>query len=208
MRPRTCPRKSWFPGVSGAWSTWPPSSGGKDLRGPQAAGILIGKEELIHYALLNMITQEDRTWPLLQGWKRDHIRLVEGARDLRQPGFRRPCEDLRRTRTGHNRCGEAQFGGRRSLASSTPRLPGNVTPRYSWQIDRTKLNITGPEVMQKLADTLANRHRQHGRRCERHAGTQSGRSCHRTITANIMATPATRTASALPSGSSRTARIR
>jgi hypothetical protein len=28
-----------------------------------------------------------------------------------------------------------------------------VTPRYSWQIDPSKVNITGPEVMQKLADT-------------------------------------------------------
>src|SRR6476646_1233865 len=35
-------------------------SGGKDIRGPQAAGILIGKEELMRYALLNMSPQEDR----------------------------------------------------------------------------------------------------------------------------------------------------
>jgi hypothetical protein len=28
-----------------------------------------------------------------------------------------------------------------------------VTPRYSWQIDPSKLKITGAEVMQKLADT-------------------------------------------------------
>ena len=34
-----------------------------------------------------------------------------------------------------------------------PQALGNVTPRYSWQIDPSKLNITGPEVMQKLADT-------------------------------------------------------
>jgi L-seryl-tRNA(Ser) seleniumtransferase len=34
-----------------------------------------------------------------------------------------------------------------------PQALGNVTPRYSWQIDRNKLNITGPEIKQKLADT-------------------------------------------------------
>jgi len=34
-----------------------------------------------------------------------------------------------------------------------PQALGNVTPRYSWQIDPTKLNITGPDVMQRLADT-------------------------------------------------------
>jgi len=35
-------------------------SGGKDIRGPQASGVLIGKEELIRYSLLNMSPQEDR----------------------------------------------------------------------------------------------------------------------------------------------------
>src|SRR5215813_12159792 len=35
-------------------------SGGKDIRGPQASGLLIGKEELIRYALLKMSPQEDR----------------------------------------------------------------------------------------------------------------------------------------------------
>src|ERR1700740_1812424 len=35
-------------------------SGGKDIRGPPAAGILIGRQDLMHYALLNMSPQEDR----------------------------------------------------------------------------------------------------------------------------------------------------
>src|SRR6202167_5655895 len=35
-------------------------SGGKDICGPQASGVLMGKEDLIHYALLNMSPQEDR----------------------------------------------------------------------------------------------------------------------------------------------------
>jgi len=34
-------------------------SGGKDIRGPQAAGLLMGREDLIHYALLNMSPHED-----------------------------------------------------------------------------------------------------------------------------------------------------
>jgi hypothetical protein len=34
-----------------------------------------------------------------------------------------------------------------------PQALGNVTPHYSWKIDRSKLNISGQEVMQKLADT-------------------------------------------------------
>src|SRR6201986_1122558 len=35
-------------------------SGGKDICGPQASGVLIGREELIRYALLNISPQEDR----------------------------------------------------------------------------------------------------------------------------------------------------
>jgi L-seryl-tRNA(Ser) seleniumtransferase len=34
-------------------------SGGKALRGPQCAGMLIGREELVHYALLNNSPYED-----------------------------------------------------------------------------------------------------------------------------------------------------
>jgi hypothetical protein len=34
-----------------------------------------------------------------------------------------------------------------------PQALGSVTPRYSWLIDRSKLNISGQDVMQKLADT-------------------------------------------------------
>lgn len=34
-------------------------SGGKDIRGPQCAGLLLGKEDLIHYALLNNSPYED-----------------------------------------------------------------------------------------------------------------------------------------------------
>lgn len=34
-------------------------SGGKDIRGPQAAGLLLGREDLIRCALLNMSPQED-----------------------------------------------------------------------------------------------------------------------------------------------------
>jgi hypothetical protein len=39
------------------------------------------------------------------------------------------------------------------LSCSNNQALGNVTPRYSWQIDPSKLSITGREVMQKLADT-------------------------------------------------------
>ena len=34
-------------------------SGGKDIRGPQCAGLLLGRQDLINYALMNMSPQED-----------------------------------------------------------------------------------------------------------------------------------------------------
>ena len=34
-----------------------------------------------------------------------------------------------------------------------PEALGNVSPHYTWQIDQSKVKITGEEVMQKLADT-------------------------------------------------------
>ena len=49
--------------------------------------------------------------------------------------------------------GVKRFGVTPRPREFDPRALGNVTPRYSWQIDPVKLNITGPEVMQKLADT-------------------------------------------------------
>ena len=47
----------------------------------------------------------------------------------------------------------AKFGVTARPREFNPEALGNVTPYYSWQIDRTKVNITGPEVMQQLADT-------------------------------------------------------
>jgi hypothetical protein len=47
----------------------------------------------------------------------------------------------------------AKFGVTARPREFNPEALGNVTPYYSWHIDQTKVNITGPEVMQQLADT-------------------------------------------------------
>src|ERR1700749_3634254 len=46
-----------------------------------------------------------------------------------------------------------KFGVTAPPREFTPQARRTVPRSYSWQIDRSKLNITGPEVMQKLADT-------------------------------------------------------
>ena len=64
-------------------------SGGKDICGPQASGILIGKEELIRYALLNMSPQEDRIGRCCKVGKETIFGLLKALETLRQPGLRR-----------------------------------------------------------------------------------------------------------------------
>src|ERR1700751_4889477 len=127
-------------------------SGGKDIRGPQASGVLIGKEDLIHYALLNMRPQEDRIGRCCKVGKETIFGLLKALEIFVN-------QDLdETTRTYDNRAqvitdAVAKFGVTALPRQYNPNALGNVTPYYSWRIDPLKLKITGPEVMQKLAET-------------------------------------------------------
>jgi L-seryl-tRNA(Ser) seleniumtransferase len=127
-------------------------SGGKDIRGPQAAGILIGKEELIHYALLNMSPQEDRIGRCCKVGKETIFGMLKALEIFVNQDFDaslRIYEERAQVITDAVK----KFGVIALPRQFNPQALGNVTPRYSWQIDPSKLNITGREVMQKLADT-------------------------------------------------------
>src|ERR1700690_4353047 len=127
-------------------------SGGKDIRGPQAAGILIGKEELIHYALLNMSPQEDRIGRCCKVGKETIFGMLKALEIFVN-------QDLDASLKIYDQRAQIitdavkRFGVVALPRQFNPPALGNVTPRYSWQIDPSKLNITGREVMQKLADT-------------------------------------------------------
>ncbi len=127
-------------------------SGGKDICGPQASGILIGREELIRYALLNMSPQEDRIGRCCKVGKETIFGLLKALELFVN-------QDYDATLRMYDQRAQVitdtvkKFGVTALPREFDPQALGNVTPRYSWQIDRTKLNITGPEVMQKLADT-------------------------------------------------------
>ena len=127
-------------------------SGGKDIRGPQAAGILIGKEELIHYALLNMSPQEDRIGRCCKVGKETIFGMLKALEIFVNEDF---DESLRMYDERAQVITDAvkKFGVMALPRQFNPEALGNVTPRYSWQIDPSKLKITGAEVMQKLADT-------------------------------------------------------
>jgi L-seryl-tRNA(Ser) seleniumtransferase len=127
-------------------------SGGKDIRGPQASGVLIGKEELIHYALLNMSPQEDRIGRCCKVGKETIFGLLKALEIFVNQDLDtelRIYDERAQVITDAVK----KFGVTALPREFNPQALGNVTPRYSWQIDPAKIKITGPEVMQKLADT-------------------------------------------------------
>src|ERR1700722_397996 len=127
-------------------------SGGKDICGPQASGILIGREELIRYALLNMSPQEDRIGRCCKVGKETIFGLLKALEIFVNQDYDavlKKYDERAQVITDTVK----KFGVTALPREFNPQALGNVTPRYSWQIDRSKLNITGPEVMQKLADT-------------------------------------------------------
>src|SRR6202522_3487659 len=127
-------------------------SGGKDICGPQAAGILMGKEDLIHNALLNMSPQEDRIGRCCKVGKETIFGMLKALEMFVNEDFEgtlRIYDERAQVITDAVR----KFGVTALPRQFNPQALGNVTPRYSWQIDPSKLKITGPEVMQKLADT-------------------------------------------------------
>jgi seryl-tRNA(Sec) selenium transferase len=127
-------------------------SGGKDICGPQASGVLIGKEDLIRYSLLNMSPQEDRIGRCCKVGKETIFGLLKALElfvNQDYDAILRMYDERAEVITEAVK----RFGVIALPREFNPQALGNVTPRYSWQIDPAKLHISGPEVMQKLADT-------------------------------------------------------
>jgi L-seryl-tRNA(Ser) seleniumtransferase len=127
-------------------------SGGKDICGPQASGVLIGKEELIRYSLLNMSPQEDRIGRCCKVGKETLFAFLKALELFVNQDY---DAVLRKYDARAQVISDAikKFGVTALPREFNIQALGNVTPRYSWQIDPSKLKITGQEVMQKLADT-------------------------------------------------------
>jgi seryl-tRNA(Sec) selenium transferase len=127
-------------------------SGGKDICGPQASGVLIGREELIRYALLNMSPQEDRIGRCCKVGKETIFGLLKALEIFVNQDYDATLK-MYDERAQVITDAVKKFGVTARPREFNPQALGNVTPRYSWQLDPSKVNITGPEVMQKLADT-------------------------------------------------------
>ncbi len=127
-------------------------SGGKDIRGPQASGVLIGKEELIHYTLLNMSPQEDRIGRCCKVGKETIFGLLKALEMFVNEDLDEMLK-IYDARALVITDAVKKFGVTALPRQFNPQALGNVTPRYGWHIDPSRLKITGPEVMQQLADT-------------------------------------------------------
>src|SRR3981081_915424 len=127
-------------------------SGGKDICGPQASGVLIGKEELIRWSTLNMSPQEDRIGRPCKVGKETIFALLKALEIFVNQDYDATLR-MYDARAQVITDAVKKFGVTALPREFNPQALGNVTPRYSWQIDPAKLKITGPEVMQKLADT-------------------------------------------------------
>src|SRR5258705_3771763 len=127
-------------------------SGGKDICGPQASGILIGKEKLIRWAQMNMSPQEDRIGRSSKVGKETIFALLKALELFVNQDYDEVLKSYD-ARAEVITKAIAKFGVTALPREFNPNALGNVTPHYSWQIDQTKLKITSQEVMQQLAET-------------------------------------------------------
>ncbi len=138
-----------YPGVGFDMVTF---SGGKDICGPQASGILIGKEDLIRYSLLNMSPQEDRIGRCCKVGKETIFALLKALEIFVNQDYDAILK-MYDARAQVITDAVKKFGVTARPREFNPQALGNVTPHYSWQLDPSRLKITGQEVMKKLAET-------------------------------------------------------
>ncbi|MDE1178714.1 MAG: L-seryl-tRNA selenium transferase [Edaphobacter sp.] len=127
-------------------------SAGKDICGPQAAGFLIGKKQLIHWAQMNMSPQEDRIGRACKVGKETLVAALKALEIFVDQDFDAVIKSYDERAMTITKAVE-KFGVTALPRQFNPQALGNVTPYYSWQIDPSKLNITAQEVMHKLAET-------------------------------------------------------
>jgi len=127
-------------------------SGGKDIKGPQATGLLIGKERLLHYALLNMSPQEDTIGRACKVGKEEIVAFLKALELFVNQNYEE-------TLSGYDADAQLitnalkKFGVTEVPRRYDPNGLGNVTPLYSWRIDPSKVKLAGADVREQLAAT-------------------------------------------------------
>ena len=124
-------------------------SGGKQMSGPQSSGILIGKENLIRWALLNMSPQEDRIGRPCKVGKEQMIAALKALElfvDKDEDAEVKIQDDRAQLITD----ALVKFGV--TFHRGDPREPGAFA-HYSWQWDSAKCSLTGDQVKEQLYAT-------------------------------------------------------
>ena len=127
-------------------------SGGKDIGGPASTGILIGKEKLISWTLLNMSPQEDRVGRPCKVGKEQIFALLK-ALDMFVNRDEEAIVSMYDARAQIITGALAQFGVTPEPRQYDPEARGNVTPRYSWRWNPAKIDLTGRQVEEQLFAT-------------------------------------------------------
>lgn len=127
-------------------------SGGKDICGPQASGILIGKEKLIRWAQMNMSPQENRIGRSSKVGKETIFALLKALELFVNQDYDAVIKSYDNRAETISKA-VAKFGVTPQPRQFEPQALGNVTPHYTWQIDPAKVNITATDVMKQLAET-------------------------------------------------------
>ena len=115
-------------------STWSPSAAARIFADRRPPGILIGKEELIRYALLNMSPQEDRIGRCCKVGKETIFGLLKALEIFVNQDFDASLK-IYDERAQVITDAVKKFGVTALPRQFNPQALGNVTPRYSWQID-------------------------------------------------------------------------
>src|SRR6185437_4533468 len=126
-------------------------SGGKDICGPQATGFMIGKENLMHWALLNMSPQENRIGRPCKVGKESLFGLLKALELFVNQDYN---ETLQKYDEKADTITKAlkRFGVTMAKTYNGDAL-GNVSPHYTWTFDPAKIKLTNEEIMAKLGET-------------------------------------------------------
>jgi len=126
-------------------------SGGKDICGPQASGILIGQEKLIGWTLLNMSPQENKIGRASKVGKETIFGLLKAVEMFVNQDYAATLR-MYDARAAVITNALAKYGVTMTKKYDETAL-GNVSPEYTWIWDPAKVNLTNAQLMEALAAT-------------------------------------------------------
>lgn len=126
-------------------------SGGKDICAPQATGFMIGRENLMHWALLNMSPQENRIGRPCKVGKESLFGLLKALELFVNQDYSETLQKYdEKAATITNAL--KKYGVTMTRSYNEAAL-GNVSPHYTWTYDPEKIKLTGADIMAKLGET-------------------------------------------------------